>query len=138
MRHPDGFLFVPVCPPVQPLEKKIASMECLFDSSPTAECLDRQCEQCGGEYQVLPKCADLRRSQILVPTIHYAYQPVGTKSGGTFQQLTEIKERCPMAAFWQSLNSDLPSFLWHHFGDKWLTTQEQYIDQNLVAGDLLV
>ena len=32
----------------------------------------------------------------------------------------------------------LPSFLWHHFGDRWLTSQEQYIDQNLVAGDLLV
>ena len=51
---------------------KLASMECL-EYFPRVECPDGQCEQCGGEYQVLPKCVDLRKAKFLVPTVRYAY-----------------------------------------------------------------
>ena len=73
-----------------------------------------------------------------MPTVHSDYQSLPRKSGGTFQQLTEIKEKLPMKQFWSALNSDLSSFLWHHFGDKWLTAQEHHLDPNLHVGDLMV
>ena len=123
-----------VCPPLA----QAIDIHSLASSYPREECIAGTCDDCGGEYQVLPKCVDLRNSADAITTRFYRYVDKHTKGGKVFKAMDLVRENQPVKDLWQIMNADLPSALQHHYGSTWISAMTAHLQANIPAGTLFI
>ena len=105
---------------------------------PKEPCLSGECENCGGQYQLLPPCQSLRLSQAPVTVNEYEYVTRNTRDGKDYQALELVKKSFPVSQLWEKMNSGLEDLLRHHFRASWINKMIEHLRARPNQGQLQI
>ena len=102
-------------------------VDTLSDFFPKPPCIAGECDLCGQDYQICPPCFFFRRCNVQVEVEEFEYSESETKNGKTFKKVVSVTKQYTVADLITKMNEELPDFLRHHFGQKWVQLQEQHL-----------
>ena len=105
---------------------------------PKEPCLSTDCENCGGQYQLLPPCQSLRLSQAPVTVNEYEYVTRKTRDGKDYQALELVKKSFPVSQLWEKMNSGPEDPLRHHFRASWINKMIEHLRARPNQGQLQI